>query len=222
MKSLLSRIMLRILCIPIFVWLFFLLPAGTNSFWQVYVYFGIIIIPMLLATVYFLKKDPEVLQRRLKTGENEGEQKLIMAILGFCVVAMYLIPGFDKRFSWSEIPFSLSLLADVFVLLGYLFMLYVTKVNSFASRVITVEEQQSVIDTGPYSKVRHPMYVGALIMYLATPLALASWWAYLPMSLMPVLIGFRIVNEEQVLSKDLPGYVEYCQRVRWRLIPGIW
>ncbi len=222
MKSLLSRIMLRILCIPIFVWLFFLLPAGTNSFWQVYVYFGIIIIPMLLATVYFLKKDPEVLQRRLKTGENEGEQKLIMAILGFCVVAMYLIPGFDKRFSWSEIPFSLSLLADVFVLLGYLFMLYVTKVNSFASRVITVEEQQSVIDTGPYSKVRHPMYVGALIMYLATPLALASWWAYLPMSLIPVLIGFRIVNEEQVLSKDLPGYVEYCQRVRWRLIPGIW
>lgn len=139
MQSLLSRILLRILCIPVFVWLFFLLPAGTYDFWQVYIYFGIIIIPMLLATAYFLKKDPEVLERRLNSKETESEQKLIMAILGFSVVAMYLIPGFDKRFAWSEIPFSLSLFADVFVLLGYLFMLYVTKVNSFASRVIEVD-----------------------------------------------------------------------------------
>lgn len=222
MNSLLLRILLRVLCIPIFVWLFFILPAGTYDFWQVYIYFGIIIIPMLLATFYFLKKDPEVLERRLNTSESENEQKFIMAILGISVVAMYLIPGFDKRFGWSEIPFSMSLFADVFVLFGYLFMLYVTRINSFASRVIEVDVEQTVIDTGPYSRVRHPMYVGGLLMYLGTPAALGSWWAYLPASLIPILIAFRILNEEQLLRRDLAGYVEYCQRVRWRLIPGIW
>lgn len=222
MNSLLLRILLRVLCIPIFVWLFFLLPAGTYDFWQVYIYFGIIIIPMLLATFYFLKKDPEVLERRLKTSESENEQKFIMAVLGISVVAMYLIPGFDKRFGWSEISFSMSLFADVFVLLGYLFMLYVTRINSFASRVIEVDAEQTVIDTGPYSRERHPMYVGALLMYLGTPVALGSWWAYLPASLIPILLAFRILNEEQVLKRDLAGYAEYCQRVRWRLIPGVW
>lgn len=222
MRKLLLKILLRIAPLPVVIWLFFFVPAGTTDFWQVYVFFGVILVPMSVALVYFLINDPELLERRLNMKESESEQRLIVTILVISVVAMYLIPGFDKRFGWSEIPTWLVLIADVFVLVGYSFMLYVSKVNSFASRVIEVEDEQTVIDTGPYKRVRHPMYVGALIMYLGTPPALGSWWAYLPMIVVPVLIVLRILNEEQVLRRGLSGYSDYCQRITWRLIPGIW
>lgn len=222
MNKLLARILIRILCLPIFIWLFFLIPAGTNAFWQVYVYFGMIIVPMLISTFYFLKHDPELLERRLNTRETESEQKLIMSLFALSIFVMYLIPGFDKRFGWSDIPVPLVLLADGIALIGYLSMLNIFRVNSFASRVIEVDVEQKVIDTGPYARVRHPMYTAALLMYLGTPAALGSWWAYLPISVVPILIGMRILNEESVLKRDLSGYVDYCERVRWRLIPGIW
>jgi len=133
-----------------------------------------------------------------------------------------MIPGFDKRFGWSDIPVWLVLLADAVVVVGYLVMLYVMKVNSFAARTIEVEQNQRVIDTGPYALVRHPMYTGAVVMYLATPVALGSWWAFLAVAIVPFCLVARILNEEQVLNQELDGYTEYTQRTRWRLIPGIW
>lgn len=222
MKSLLARTLLRMAPLPLVVWLFILLPAGTYDFWQVYVYFGCFMLIAFAGIAYFLKYDPELLERRLKTREKEDQQKLIMAIMGISVVAIYLVPGFDKRFGWSDIPTWLVLAGDALAMGGYVFMLYTTKVNSFAGRIIEVEQGQKVIDVGPYGRIRHPMYSAALLMYLGTPLALGSWWALVPVAIVPICLAARILNEEAVLQRELEGYTEYCQRLKWRLLPGVW
>lgn len=222
MKSLLARMLLKMAPLPIVIWLLILLPAGTRDFWQVYVYFGLVMVVALGGIFYFLKHDPELLERRLKTKEKESEQKIIMAIMGISVLAIYMIPGFDKRFGWSDIPTWLVLIGDALAVCGYLSMLYVSKVNSFAGRTIEVVQNQQLIDTGPYAHVRHPMYAGGMLMYLGTPLALGSWWAFAAVAIVPVCLAARILNEEKVLKQALEGYTEYCSKLRWRLIPGIW
>jgi protein-S-isoprenylcysteine O-methyltransferase Ste14 len=222
MKTLTSRVLSRVAALPVFIYLCFILPAGTWNFWEVYVYFGVVVVLMLIALVYFLRTDPELLERRMKTKESEDEQKAIVAVLAICVLAMFLIPGFDKRNSWSEVSTTLVLLGDGLTVAGYLGIMRVFKENSYASRVVEIEQGQSLIDTGPYSFVRHPMYLAVILMYLGTPVALGSWWAYIPMALIPVLIAFRVLSEEDVLKNGLEGYVDYCQRVRWRILPGIW
>ncbi len=178
--------------------------------------------PMVGGVIYFYIKDPALIERRLKTGEKEETQKLVMVFLGLAVVASYMIPGFDRRFGWSEIPVWLVLLADVFVVVGHVMMLYIMKVNSFVARTVEVEQNQQVIDSGPYALVRHPMHTAAMLMYLSTPIALGSWWAFLAVAIVPFCLVARILNEEQVLKQELDGYTEYAQRTRWRLIPGIW
>lgn len=208
--------------LPLGIGLLVLWPAGTLDFWQVYAYFGILLVPMFIGLIYFLRNAPEVLERRMKTSEREATQQRVVAILIISVLAIFMIPGFDKRFGWSEIPVWLVLAGDAMMLLGYLFMIYVMKVNSFAARTIEVEQNQRVIDCGPYALVRHPMYAGFLLMYVATPIALGSWWAYLAVAVVPFALIFRILNEELVLHRDLDGYSEYTQRIRWRLVPGIW
>ncbi len=190
--SLGMRIFLRMLPLPLVVWLLILLPAGTYDFWQVYLYFGSVGSIAILGIVYFLRSNPAVLERRLQSKERESTQKWVMAIMGLSVVAIYLIPGFDKRFGWSQVPVWLVLLADLLVVAAYLFMLYVFKVNAFAARTIQVEENQPVIDSGPYAHVRHPMYTGAMLMYLCTPLALGSWWGLLPVVAIPPVLVLRI------------------------------
>lgn len=222
MKSLLTRILIRLSMLPLVIGLLMLWPAGTFDFWQVYAYFGILLVPMFFALIYFLRNAPEVLERRMKTSEKEATQQRLVAILIVSVLAIFMIPGFDKRFGWSEIPVWLVLVGDAVMLLGYLFMIYVMKVNSFAARTIEVEQNQRVIDSGPYALVRHPMYAGFLLMYVATPIALGSWWAFLAVAVVPIALIFRIINEEMVLHRDLDGYREYTQRIRWRLVPGIW
>ncbi|HAJ77018.1 MAG TPA: hypothetical protein DCM64_11250 [Gammaproteobacteria bacterium] len=222
MNSLLVRIIARLALLPLVIGLLVLWPAGTFDFWQIYAYFGFILVPMVGGVIYFYAKDPAVLERRMKTDEKEETQKMVMVFLGLSVVAIYMIPGFDRRFGWSEIPVWLVLIADVFVVVGYLMMLYIMKVNSFAARTIEVEQGQQVIDTSPYALVRHPMYTAAMLIYLTTPIALGSWWAYLAVAVVPICLVARILNEEQVLRQDLDGYAEYTQRTRWRLVPGIW
>lgn len=222
MKSLLTRILIRLSMLPLVIGLLMLWPAGTFDFWQVYAYFGILLVPMFFALIYFLRNAPEVLERRMKTSEKEATQQRLVAILIVSVLAIFMIPGFDKRFGWSEIPVWLVLVGDAVMLLGYLFMIYVMKVNSFAARTIEVEQNQRVIDCGPYALVRHPMYAGFLLMYIATPIALGSWWAFLAVAVVPIALIFRIINEEMVLHRDLDGYGEYTLRIRWRLVPGIW
>jgi len=222
MKSLKRKIAVRAVLLPVFIGLFILLPAGTFIFWQVYVYVAVLLGPLILVVSYFLKHDPMFLERRLKTKEREPQQKKIVLITTFIFILGYTIPGFDHRFGWSDIPPGLVVIADLLVLLSYIFIALVFKANSYASRVVEVEENQTVISTGPYSFVRHPMYLGNIIMTMATPVALGSYWGLIPFLSLPVALVLRILNEEKVLREQLPGYNEYCSKVKYRLIPYVW
>lgn len=202
--------------------LLFFLPAGTLNYWQAWVYMGILLTPMYFLVRYLLKNDPALVERRMKMKEKAGEQDLIIKLSYVYFLATFLLPGFDRRFGWSNVPVWLVLLADGLVLAGYILVMLVFKENSYASRIVEVEAGQKVIDTGPYAVVRHPMYVGIGILYILTPLALGSAWAMVPaVFLIPLLIA-RIVSEEKILAKELAGYTEYQQKVRYRLLPGVW
>lgn len=196
------------------------LPAGSLRYWEAWLFwFGISALTLFI-TAYFLQKDPDLLARRMKVKDQENTQKppafLNLFLLG------YLIPGLDFRFDWSAVPVWLVIAANAIVFLGYIFIIIVFKENSYASTVIQVEKEQQVITTGPYAIVRHPMYLGMLIMSLFTPLALGSYWAIIPFLLTIPWTIFRIKIEEETLLRDLPGYKGYCLKTRYRLIPSIW
>jgi protein-S-isoprenylcysteine O-methyltransferase Ste14 len=222
MAGLKTRIFARFLALPLVVYLLLFLPAGTFNYWQVYVYFGIILTLALGAMAYFLKHDPELIERRLRTREEQGTQQAVVFGLMIVVILGFVIPGLDRRFGWSEVPTAVVLLADAVVAGSYLFIALVMKSNSYASRIVEVEEGQQVIRTGPYAVVRHPMYAGAALMFLATPVALGSWWGLLPMTVVPIVLVPRILNEEKVLGEELKGYTDYCNEVRWRILPFVW
>lgn len=210
-----------IIGIPALVLILFL-PAGTFAYWEAWIYLAILLIPMSLVMFYFLKKAPEFLARRMKLKEKEAEQKLIVKISYIPFLLSFIIPGIDNRFGWSNVPFIIIVIADVLVFTGYIFVFRVFKENQFASRIIEVEKGQKVIQSGPYRIVRHPMYMGAILIYIASPLALGSYWAIIPaIFIVPIFVA-RIINEESVLIKELEGYSEYKLYTRYRLIPGIW
>lgn len=202
--------------------LVFFLPAGTLRYWQAWMYMAILLVPMALVVVLFLKKDPEVLERRMRTGEKEKTQKKIVSFGALPFVIGMLLPGFDRRWGWSSVPAALSVFAAVMVLLGYLVFVRVMMENRYLSRVVEVDRGQRVVTTGPYAVVRHPMYAGTIPLYLFTPLALGSIWAVIPFALTVVIFPIRILNEEKVLLRELPEYREYMEKTRFRLIPGIW
>jgi protein-S-isoprenylcysteine O-methyltransferase Ste14 len=177
---------------------------------------------MVFVMLYFLKNDPKFLERRTRAKEKEKQQIHIAILSALIFLAGFIIPGLDHRFAWSSVPMNIVLLADLIILLGYLIIFFVFRQNSYASRIIEVDEEQKVISTGLYGLVRHPMYVGVLIMYIPTPLALGSYWGLVPFALLPLSLALRILNEEKVLSVNLPGYKEYCIKTRYRLIPYIW
>jgi len=222
MSNLISKIVIRFSFLPIFLGVLILLPAGTINYWQVYVYLAVLVIPMLFVLFYFLRNDPQFLERRTRAKEKEKQQIIIQITFSFILLSGFIISGFDRRFGWSDIPFSIVLLADIIILLGYLIIFFVFKQNSYASRVVEVDKNQKVISTGLYGIVRHPMYIGVLIMFIPTPIALGSYWGLIPMATFPLALVFRILNEENVLRKELPGYKEYCQKIKYRLIPFVW
>ena len=202
--------------------LIFMLPAGTWRYWHAWVYTLILLTPMFLLMQYMIMNQPELLVRRMQFREKENTQKKIIMLSYIPIVLAFLLPGFDYRFGWSHVPVWLVIVSDVLVVAGYAVTIWVFRENQFASRIVEVEEEQKVIDTGPYAIVRHPMYVGVLIMYVFSPLALGSFWAVIPaLFIIPVLV-VRAVDEEKVLSKDLAGYEEYKLKTKYRLIPGIW
>ena len=204
------------------LFLILFLPAGTFAFWEAWIYLAILLIPMSLVMFYFLKKAPELLARRMKLKEKQVEQKLIIKLSFIPFLLAFILPGIDKRLGWSNVPITIIVAAEILVLIGYILFFLVLKENQFASRVIEVEKGQKVIQSGPYRLVRHPMYLGAILMYVASPLALGSYWAVIPaIFIIPIFIA-RILNEESVLAKELEGYSEYKLITRYRLIPGIW
>lgn len=213
----------RFLAALILLCLMFFLPAGTIWYWQAWVYLAILFVPITFVVVYLFKYSPDLLERRMRTHEKESRQRLIVRLGLISFLIIYVLPGFDRRFGWSSVPTSLVVLADAMVVAGYALVVWVFKENPYASRVIEVEKGQTVVTTGPYRIVRHPMYLGAMLMYAFTPLALGSYWAIIPAVVLTVpLFVARILNEEEVLVRELEGYKAYTACTRYRLIPGIW
>ena len=202
--------------------LMFFLPAGTWSYWQAWMYIGVLIIPMLFVLAYFMKRDPELLERRMKMREERGQQRRIIGISVLFFILGYLLPGFDIRYGWSNMPAWVSIAAAVVMFLSYLLVFRTMQVNSYLSRIIEVAENQKVIDTDVYGVVRHPMYVGMVVLYVVSPIVLGSWWAVIPaLVIIPVIVA-RILDEEKALENELAGYKEYKQKVKYRLIPFVW
>jgi len=198
------------------------IPAGTLDYWEAWVYLAILFIPMFFVLLYLLRNDPDLLERRFRMREKEQTQKKIIGISWVIFLVVFVLPGLDRRFGWSQVPVWAVLAADGLVLLGYAIVFQVFRQNSYASRVIEVQKQQQVISSGLYGAVRHPMYLGMILLYGASPVALGSWWAWLFMIPMLGIIIARILDEERLLSRDLPGYEAYLRQVHYRLIPGIW
>lgn len=215
-----SKAFLVPIIIIMVMWVILFLPAGSFRFWEAWILWSEFAVLTLFIAIYFLKKSPQLLARRTKAKEKETTKKP-PAILNLCFLC-YIIPGLDFRFSWSAVPVWVVITSNVFVVLGYLFIIFVFKENSYASTVIQVEKEQKVITTGPYAIVRHPMYLGLIFMMLFTPLALGSYWALIPSLFIIPMNVFRILGEEEVLLRDLPGYKDYCLKTRYRLIPLIW
>jgi protein-S-isoprenylcysteine O-methyltransferase Ste14 len=222
MREIKKGAFLRIgLAIPIFA-LVVLLPAWKWDYWQGWLYLLILYIPIFFVLYYLLKNDPALLQRRMRMREKESVQRRIIVLSLVYFLVAFTLPGLDVRFGWSKVPSWVSLVADVLVLIGYMTFVWVLTINSYLSRVVEVEAGQKVVSSGPYAIVRHPMYAGISLMYVATPVALGSFWALIPAIFIVPLLVARLRNEEQVLLRDLPGYAEYTQKVKYRLLPGIW
>jgi protein-S-isoprenylcysteine O-methyltransferase Ste14 len=208
----------------VLLWLALFLPAGTLNYWQAWVFWLLFAGCISFISYYFLKKDLTLIASRLKVGTSETDrtQKVTQAIISISFILLIFIPSIDHRFQWSNVPFYLSLVADVFVVIGLLVIFLVFKENRYTSVLIEVENKQKVISSGPYSRVRHPMYSGALLMLFFIPLALGSIWGLLAFLPIISMILVRILAEEKFLQKNLEGYLEYCKKVRYRLIPLIW
>jgi protein-S-isoprenylcysteine O-methyltransferase Ste14 len=201
------------------------IPAWTLGYWQAWTFLAVYFASSLTITLYLMKQDPKLLERRMSggpTAEKEPTQKIIMVFTSLGFIGLIVFPALDHRFAWSHMPPYAALAGDVFVVLGFIAIFLVFKVNTFGSATIEVAPDQRVISTGPYALVRHPMYAGALVMLLGIPISLGSWWGLLVIvAMIPALI-WRLVDEEKFLARKLPGYVEYQKLVRHRLIPLVW
>jgi len=208
----------------IFLGLIFV-PAWTWHYWQGWLFFGVFAASTVGFTVYLVRHDRPLLERRLKAGpqhEQERSQQIIVTLVIAAFVASIVFPALDHRYRLSPVAPWVTVLGDVIIVLSFLFMFWVIKVNSYAASNIRVENDQKVIDTGPYAYVRHPMYAGAVWLFVGMPLALGSWWPVgLIVLVVPVLL-WRLLDEERILERDLRGYSEYRKRVRYRLIPYVW
>jgi protein-S-isoprenylcysteine O-methyltransferase Ste14 len=215
----------RQLVFLVFITALLFAPAGTLDFWQAWLFLAVFVACMVPLGIYFVRTDPALVERRMRAGpaaEQEPVQKVAIGIVCAALLAMLIVPGFDRRWHWSGVPAWLTVVADATIVASFVIFFYVMKQNSFAAATVRVERGQTVISTGLYGVVRHPMYMGTLPLTTAMPLALGSWWALLPvLAIVPALV-WRLVDEERVLRRDLPGYAAYCARVRYRLVPGIW
>lgn len=198
------------------------LPAGSLSYWQGWLFMGILFVPMFVAGLVMMGKNPDLLRKRLNAKEEEKEQKLAVMLSGQIFIAVFLVAGFNWRYQWIMLPEWAVWVSAVVFLVCYLLYAEVLRENTYLSRTVEVQENQKVIDTGLYGIVRHPMYSATTLLFLSMPLVLASPISFVIMLLYIPLIAIRIRNEEKVLEEGLEGYKEYKQKVKYKVIPFIW
>ena len=201
------------------------LPAWTLDYWQAWIFLAVFSMSILAITLYLMKKDQKLLERRVNgspIAEKETIQKIIQSIAGIAFIAIFVLSALNHRFGWSVVSMYIVVSGDVLVALGLLIVFLVFKENTFTSATIEVGTEQKVISTGPYALVRHPMYIGAFIMLIGVSLALGSWLGLLAVIPIAFVIIWRLLDEEKFLAKNLSGYAEYLSRVKYRLIPFVW
>lgn len=221
MKLILSAL-IKFLCGVVLVGLLLFLPAGTVCYPNGWLFMGLLFAPMLAAGILMLCKSPDLLEKRLDGKEKQGKQKSVVALSGLMFLGGFLVAGLDFRFSWSQMPHWVVIMGSVLLLAAYGMYAEVMRENAYLSRTVKVEEGQKVVDTGLYGIVRHPMYMATVLLFLMIPLILGSWYALIVFAFYPAIIILRLKEEEQLLSRELPGYEDYKKRVKYRLIPFVW
>ena len=206
----------------VLVGLLIFLPAGTFQYFNGWLFMGILFIPMFLAGLVMMAKNPKLLESRLDAKEKEAEQSLVVKLSGLMFLAGFIVAGLGVRFGWYTLPKSVVIASAIIFLIAYILYAEVLRENTYLSRTIEVQEGQTVIDTGLYGIVRHPMYSVTLLLFLSMPLVLGSVYSFIIFSMYPFIIAKRIKHEEEFLEKELDGYKEYKQKVKYRLIPFIW
>lgn len=226
-RRLLRRVILRILPAPLILMLVVFFPAGTLDFWQGWAYFCWSLAATLLVVVFLYRRDPRLLERRMLRKEKVGQQKVILWLLKLQFACVLALCALDHRLGWTHtwlepVPIWLTVLALLLMAGCQILFCWVMDANRFAASIIQVESGQTIANTGPYRYVRHPMYAVGIVQSFFTPLALGSYVVWpLFVLIIPILV-WRLLNEEKTLRRDLPGYAEYCQRTRYRLIPRVW
>lgn len=209
-------------CGLLLVGLLIFLPAGTLRFTYGWLLIGLLFVPMLIAGFVMFFKTPEFLAKRLDVKEKQGTQKGVVAMSGLMFIGGFVVAGLDHRFGWSHMPVAVTVVASVLFLLAYGLYAEVMRENAYLSRTIKVEEGQKVVDTGLYGIVRHPMYMATILLFLMMPLVLGSWYALIVFAFYPAIIIVRLKDEEALLTRELPGYAAYKQKVRYRILPFLW
>ena len=216
--SALTKYFLGILLVGILIFL----PAGSFSFTNGWLFIGVLFIPIIIMGIVLMIINPKLLQKRLDAKEKQKEQSLIIKLSGLMFMVGFVLPGLGFRFGWYTLPYIVALIASVLFLIGYILFAEVLRENTYLSRTIEVQDNQTVIDSGLYGIVRHPMYTATLLMFLSMPLILGSLYALAVFLAYPFIIVFRIKKEEELLTQELDGYQEYKQKVKYRLIPFVW
>ena len=220
--KLLAEAIMKFTCGLLLVGLLIFLPAGTLGYTYGWLLVGLLFGPMLIAGFIMLSKSPEFLKKRLDAKEKQGKQKGVVAFSGLMFIAGFVVAGLDFRFGWSGMPLWVVIVASALFLVAYALYAEVRRENAYLSRTVKVEEGQTVVDTGLYGIVRHPMYAVTILLFLMIPLVLGSWYALAVFAFYPVIIIVRLKDEEDLLTKELPGYAQYKQKVKYRLVPFIW
>lgn len=221
-KKLLLQAILKFLLGAVLVAFLIFVPAGTLSYKNGWLFLGILFIPMFLAGIFLMFKNPELLKKRLDAKEKQKEQSTVVKLSGLMFLSGFIVAGLDFRFGWYPLPKVAVIAATVVFLVAYILYAEVLRENTYLSRTVKVEENQKVIDTGLYGIVRHPMYSATLLLFLSMPIILGSVYSFLIFLAYPFIIAKRIKNEENLLEKELSGYLEYKKKVKYRLIPFIW
>ena len=206
----------------VLVSLLLFIPAGTLHYWNAWLFIGALFIPMAILGLILMKKDPELLAKRLEVKEKEKGQMNLIFISGIMFVAGFIVAGLDYRFKWLPLPKSMSMAAAVVFLMAYILFVEVIRENAYLSRTVEIQEGHQVVDTGLYGIVRHPMYLATILLFLSIPLILGSLFSFVIFTAHPFVIAKRIKEEEKFLEEGLPGYKEYKDRVKYRLFPYIW